>query len=190
MVHYWEVSNWRQLTAMPGAAAPYWAKLWPAAVALATYLHEHPALISGKNVLELAAGLGLPSLVAAAHARSVVCSDHVPEAVEAIQRSVILNGSNNIRAMQLDWHNFPPALPFDTLVASDINYDPAQFETLHQLLQQLLLLGKTIILSTPQRLSAREFMLPLLPFVQAGNHTTIHHENIETTVSIFVLAKK
>ncbi len=44
---------------------PYWSRIWPAAYSLSSFLLERPELIKGKNVLELAAGLGLPSLVAA-----------------------------------------------------------------------------------------------------------------------------
>ena len=40
---------------------PYWAELWPAARALAAALPEVPGL----RVIELGAGLGVPSLVAA-----------------------------------------------------------------------------------------------------------------------------
>src|SRR5437764_15109328 len=42
---------------------PYWAELWPSGVALARVVGERD--LTGKSVLELGAGLGLPPLAAA-----------------------------------------------------------------------------------------------------------------------------
>ena len=41
---------------------PYWAELWPAALALAAAL---PRRLAGTRLVELGCGLGVPSLVAA-----------------------------------------------------------------------------------------------------------------------------
>ena len=62
-------------------AFPYWSKVWPSAEALALFILQHPEYIAGKMVVELGAGLGLPSLVAAQMAASVLCTDYEPEAV-------------------------------------------------------------------------------------------------------------
>src|SRR5581483_942708 len=50
---------------------PYWAELWPAALALADALPE----VAGLRVCELGCGLGLPSLVAAARGADVTATD-------------------------------------------------------------------------------------------------------------------
>jgi hypothetical protein len=50
---------------------PYWAQIWPAVMALSTFLDKHHEYVFDKQVLELASGLGLPSLVAAAMSVSV-----------------------------------------------------------------------------------------------------------------------
>jgi len=44
---------------------PYFADVWPSAIALAQYLTEHPGLVQDKIVIELGCGLGLPAIVAA-----------------------------------------------------------------------------------------------------------------------------
>ena len=50
----------------PGASSDcQWVRRWNAARALARYLERTPTLYSGKDVLELGAGAGLPSLVVA-----------------------------------------------------------------------------------------------------------------------------
>ena len=66
----------------PDTPFPYWARLWPSAIALASYLQKNAPLINGRWVAELAAGIGLPSLVAAGYAKKVWCSDWVAEATQ------------------------------------------------------------------------------------------------------------
>jgi methyltransferase-like protein 23 len=66
---------------------PYWAQIWPAATALSTFLDNHNDYVFDKQVLELAAGLGLPSLVAAGSGAKKVCvSDQSEEAVQVLHR--------------------------------------------------------------------------------------------------------
>lgn len=48
-----------------GAADPYWAALWPSAVALASALLAQPQLVAGRRVCDVGAGLGLGGLGAA-----------------------------------------------------------------------------------------------------------------------------
>ena len=48
---------------------------WGAAVALAHLLARVPSIVRDKRVVELGGGTGLPSLVAAVHARTVIMTD-------------------------------------------------------------------------------------------------------------------
>ena len=73
----------------------------------------------------LAAGLGLPSLLAARYAYEVHASDHIPEAVELMKRSADLNGILNMKCSLLDWNCLPENIRTDILLLSDINYDPS-----------------------------------------------------------------
>src|SRR5688572_26276189 len=63
---------------------PYWSQVWPSAIALSEFIVSNQQLVHNKNILELGAGLGLPSLVASKYAASVLCSDKEEEAVEII----------------------------------------------------------------------------------------------------------
>lgn len=170
----------------PQTHFPYWTQVWPASLALCRFLVKEPHYIENKEVLELAAGLGLPSLLAAKLAKKVVCSDYLPEAVAVIQQSIQANNQTNIEAALLDWRVLPQGLEPDTLLLSDINYEVAEFETLETVILEFLQKGVTIILSTPQRLMAKSFIQRLLPLA-------IHSEEMEiekTSVSIYVLAMK
>ncbi|HEY1021809.1 MAG TPA: methyltransferase, partial [Flavisolibacter sp.] len=103
----------------PVTPFPYWAKVWPAALALSTFLQKEPHYILGKNVLELAAGLGLPSLLAARYASTVCCSDYLPETLDVVRQSIALNGAANVSTRLLDWRRLPGDLAPEVLLLSD-----------------------------------------------------------------------
>ena len=62
---------------------PYWAELWPSGVALAERVAELD--LRGARVLELGAGLGLPSLAAALGGADVLATDWAEDAVELLR---------------------------------------------------------------------------------------------------------
>lgn len=166
---------------------PYWAKVWPSALALSAFVQQNPHYVSGKEVLELAAGLGLPSLLAAAYAHSVCCSDYLPEALEVIDRSIALNKATNISTRLLDWHRLPADLAPDVLLLSDINYDPQEFEVLYEVLTGFLQKGAVILLSTPQRLMAKPFIGQLLPWCRHQEELTVPALKEAALVTVMVL---
>lgn len=51
----------------------HWAKIWPSSIAISRVLHAEPALVAGRRVLELGAGLGLASISAAMAGAAEVC---------------------------------------------------------------------------------------------------------------------
>lgn len=143
---------------------PYWAKLWPAAIVLSRFILDNPSFIENKKVLELAGGLGLPSIIAASIAHSVVCSDYDANAVAFITDNIALNNLENMQGRQINWTHLPSDINCDVLLLSDINYNPNDFSVLKKMIEQLLSKGITILLSTPQRLAGREFMEQVLPY--------------------------
>ena len=170
------------------AAFPYWSKVWPAAIGLCRFLAANPAYVSGRQVLELAAGLGLPSLLAARWASQVVCSDLEPAATHFAAQAAVLNGLTNFRAETIDWSQVPPELKPEVLLLSDINYDPETFEQLFGVLIHFLKNGCTIILSTPQRLAAKPFIERLLSYCTLSATEMIAEQGDATFVSVYVLA--
>jgi predicted nicotinamide N-methyase len=171
----------------PSVAFPYWSQVWPAALGLCRFLVKHTHYIQNKKVLELAAGLGLPSLLAARYASEVCASDHIPEAVELMKRSAAHNGILNMKCGLLDWNNLPDSISTDVLLISDINYDPAEFEIVFTVLQKFLKNGTTIILSTPQRLIAKPFIDRLLPFCIKREEVLVENVRQQTIISVMVL---
>jgi methyltransferase-like protein 23 len=166
---------------------PYWARLWPSAIALAAYLQQHPQVVAGKIVAELAAGVGLPSLVAASYAQQVWCSDISEEAMQVAAKSATLHKLENIQCEACNWSNLPDDFNAGVVLLSDINYDPDAFEALEKVLKDLIGKGCTLLLATPQRLMAKPFIEKLLPFVIAHSEETVSHEKEKANISIFVL---
>lgn len=173
----------------PFFPSPYWAQVWPAARALCQFLAEQPHWIQHKKVLELAAGLGLPSLLAAQFADEVISSDYIDEAVESIQQSIEQNGFQNMQSRVLDWNALPPNLTADVILVSDINYEPAVFEIIYKVIENFLTAGTIILLSTPQRLMAKPFIERLVPFCILQKEITVNETLPETICTVMVLKK-
>lgn len=166
-------------------ACPYWGQVWPAAIGLSKFLVENPEQIRNLHILELAGGLGLPSLVAAHFAKSVCCSDYIEDAVTIARESAKLN-KLDITTHVIDWNDIPNHIAKDVVLLSDINYEPAIFDQLFLLLKNLLSQNAKIILSTPQRLMAKPFIERLLPFVVEQTEVEVLGKE---WVSVYVLKR-
>jgi len=170
-------------------AFPYWSQVWPSALALSTFLVNHTTLIEGKSVLELGAGLGLPSLLAAQYAALVFCSDYEPLAVALIEESAKLNQLVNLQALQLDWRQLPEEMQTDVLLLSDVNYEASFFPQLYALLQRFLNAGTIIVLATPQRLAAKPLIERLEQDRILDEELVIPFQGASVVVSVLVLKR-
>jgi len=110
---------------------PYWAELWPAAMALAAALPD----VAGLCVVELGCGLGLPSLVAAARGAEVTASDWAEDAVALLRENAARNGLE-LRAEVRDWRE-PWSERFDVVIAADVLYERRNVEPLLERLREL-----------------------------------------------------
>lgn len=169
---------------------PYWSKLWPSAIAISNFINRNQELVLDKEVLELAAGLGLPSLVAARLASRVTCSDYLPEAVKVIQESIDHHSTGNMEASLLDWNDLPSSLQPDVLLLSDINYEPEQFRQLLIVLKRFIEKGTIILLSTPQRLMAKPFIEQLMPWCCLQEECLVQLPTEKVAISLFLLKKQ
>lgn len=180
----------KQLQTDPATPTPYWAQVWPSAYALCEFIATQPERLQNKKVLELAAGLGLPSLLAAQVATEVVCSDHVPAAVELMKQSIEKNQLTNIKATVIDWNNVPDDLSCDVLLLSDINYEPQVFETVFNVIVSFMRKGTTVLLSTPQRLMAKPFIDRILPYSIFWDEKFVSNTTPGVACSIYVLREE
>lgn len=109
------------------SSMPYWAFAWAAGTALATWILEHPAQVSGKRVLDLGCGSGIAGIAAALAGAEVIVVDLDPNAVRAATLNARLNGVTVSTTDNVFGCNA------DLLLASDLLYDPSS----HALLEQL-----------------------------------------------------
>ena len=173
----------------PTTPFPFWAKLWPSSIALHNVLKAHPHLIQNKHVLEIGAGIGLPSLMMAGIAKSIQISDYDKEAVALLQKNIEHLQLQNADALQLDWNNVPKNMNPDVVILSDVNYDPTQFDPLVTLIDTFIQQGCTIILSTPQRIMASPFVQKLEASIIERYEAMVDENGIPKEISILVLSK-
>lgn len=109
-------------TSDPEASLPYWAFAWAGGLAIARYLGEHPARVTGRRVFDLAAGSGLCAIAAlAAGATEATSADIDGFALAAIGLNARANGRRVavVRRDVLD----EDAPDVDVILAGDCWYD-------------------------------------------------------------------
>lgn len=167
--------------------APFWGRVWPAAMAMIQFLEENPIYIQNKQLLELAAGLGLPSFYASAYAAETILSDNALDAVQWMEKNIQENGLVNIRAQQINWNQIPPNLHPDTILLCDVNYNPQEFLALSTMIHDFLAKGTTILLATPQRLVGRPFISGLLNHAKSNEVLEIYQDEKLHLINVLVL---
>jgi predicted nicotinamide N-methyase len=134
---------------------PYWAELWPSGIALARVVESLE--LRGRRVLELGAGLGLPSLAAALGGADVLATDWAGEAVALLRANAARNGVR-LRVEQARWDE-PAVLlreaPWDLVLGADLLYEARNAEQLRELLPRL---GGETLLAEPGRPFAKSFL--------------------------------
>jgi predicted nicotinamide N-methyase len=134
---------------------PYWAELWASGVSLARAVGESD--LRGARVLELGAGLGLPSLAAAIRGADVLATDWAADAVELLLVNARRN-SVELRAERVRWDE-PAVLlagaPWDVVLGADLLYEARNAAQLLALLPEL---GSSVLLADPGRPFAKGFL--------------------------------
>jgi predicted nicotinamide N-methyase len=153
-------ADWEALRHEEGGAGrgvPYWARPWPAGLALA----RQPAPPAGARVLELGCGLGAPSIAAAVAGARVTATDGASDAVAFAAHGLALNEAEATVA-QADWASDGEALvaggPWDVVLAADVFYTQANVQTALRLFPRLLAPGGELRLADPGRSGTRDFL--------------------------------
>jgi methyltransferase-like protein 23 len=151
---------------------PYWSKIWASSLALASWLKEDPRITAGKNILEMGAGIGLPSFIASSFASSVTISDHIPEAIAWMDINIANLGLQNVKARLVDWKSRP--LPVaDVILLSDIGYEEADFPDIRKMILHYITSGSLILLSVPFRLISANFIKLIDEFVITRSRVSV-----------------
>jgi predicted nicotinamide N-methyase len=129
---------------------PYWAELWPSAVALASFVLRN-GVGAGTDALELGCGLGLAGIAAALNGCRVRFTDFEPDALAFARANHALNlGSPGLTA-ELDWREPPGGLASSLVLASDVLYERRFLDPFLRALELLVRPGGTALVAEPGR---------------------------------------
>jgi len=135
---------------VPDDDIPYYAWIWPAALALGSAVLEGPPL-DGVSALELGCGVGVVGLCAALHGAHSTLTDLQPGALElATKNAEHLGLADRVTVKPLDWRA-PDAPPQDLLLASDVLYEARFAAPLAHAIQRLLAPGGVALVADPTR---------------------------------------
>ncbi len=136
-----------------GLPPPYWAFAWAGGQALARYVLDHPGVVAGRRVLDLASGSGLVAIAAArAGAVPVVAADIDPYAESAIALNADANAVyvEMVLADLLD-RPAPIVARYDTILVGDLFYEQATAERALGFLDRHAAAGSAVLIGDPGR---------------------------------------
>jgi predicted nicotinamide N-methyase len=146
-VSLWQLTE-EQLGEM-GLPPPFWAFAWAGGQALARYLLDHPEIVAGKRVLDVASGSGLVAIAAmragAASARAVDIDDFAAPAA-------LLNAElNSVRIETSGADPIGEPTAADVILVGDLFYDRDLAPRVLAWLLELHAQGKTVLIGDPGR---------------------------------------
>ena len=142
----WEMGEGEYRSEQP---PPFWAFAWAGGQALARYVLDHPDLVAGRRVLDLASGSGLVAIAAAragaAHVRAV---DIDPLAMAAIE----LNAAANAVTITAELADLlDGSADADVVLAGDVFYSAAMAARVHAFLRRAVRDGARALVGDPDR---------------------------------------
>lgn len=140
----------RAWSALDEEAPPFWAFAWVGGQALARHVLDHPDLVRGRRVLDLATGSGLVAIAAArAGATGVIASDTDARA----RRAVVLNAAANGVEVDVvgDVLDGSVALDVDVVLAGDVFYEQPMAGHVERFCDEAVAVGVDVIVGDPGR---------------------------------------
>ena len=167
-----------------GLEPPFWAFAWPGGQALARYILDHPAAVTGRRVLDFAAGCGIAAIAAAqAGATSVEAAEIDPLAAAAIA----LNASENQAHLTVVATDVVDACcRWDLILCGDVCYEAPMTRHILPWLRRMAETADVWVADPGRAYLPRD---GLAPFARYGVPTTTELEDCnERTVTIARLA--
>jgi predicted nicotinamide N-methyase len=138
-----------QAEARIAVAAPFWASAWLGGQALARFILDHPNVVAGRRVLDLAAGSGIVSVAASlAGAARVTANDIDPLAVAAVE----MNARANAVDIEVSCTTMMEEdLSADVVLVGDAFYSQSMAETVLPVLERACARGARVLVGDPGR---------------------------------------
>jgi len=136
--------------ARSGLPPPFWAFAWAGGQALARYLIDHSAEVTGRSVLDFGAGSGLVAIAAAkAGATAVLAAEIDPFAAAAIAANAALNDVD-ITVQTEDLLDTVDAC-WEVVTAGDVCYERPMADRVMGWLRGMAACGSLVLLGDPGR---------------------------------------
>jgi len=131
------------------APMPFWSFPWAGGQALARYLLDHPDVVAGRRVLDLAAGSGLVAIAAAlAGAAEVTANDIDPYAAAAQEMNA---KANDVQLIVVMGDLLDGETDADVVIAGDVCYERDLSDRLLAFLVRARVRGADVLLGDPGR---------------------------------------
>lgn len=141
---------------------PYFGVPWEAGLGLAQYLNDLD--LNNKKILEIGAGLALPTFIATSRGASVLVSDFHADVKTFLSHNQTLN-EIQFDYIQMNWRKESLDLgKFDLVIGSDILYESAHPDYVSKTLISYLKVDGRIILSDPGRAYIQKFVKSMNQF--------------------------
>ena len=132
------------------APIPYWAFAWGGGLAIARYVEEHPEVVAGKRVLDVASGSGLCAIAAMrAGAAEATAVDIDPFAIAAIGLNARANGARVDVTRDDVLDDEPPDV--DVILAGDCWYEERFATRISAWLARATATGILVLIGDPGR---------------------------------------
>lgn len=160
-------------------ALPFWAFPWAGGTGLARHLQEHPELVRGRSVTDVASGSGLVGIVAAmCGATEVECLDIDPMAESAALLNAAAN-STVVSAQTVDVTTLAPRA--GVILAGDICYEAPMAAALLGWLRACSAAGAEVFVGDPGRhylerdgmLEVGRYRIPASRELESGDEVTV-----------------
>jgi predicted nicotinamide N-methyase len=137
-------------TGDPDAPLPYWGFAWGGGLAVASYLRDHPEVVTGRRVLDIASGSGLCAIAAKrSGATEVKAVDIDPYAVAAITLNARANREKIDVVLDDILDDAPPDV--DVILAGDCWYEESFAARITEWLQRANDSGIDVLIGDPGR---------------------------------------
>jgi predicted nicotinamide N-methyase len=159
--------------------APFWASAWLGGQALARFVLDHPEVVVGRRVLDLAAGSGLVGIAAClAGATAVTANDIDPYAVAAIE----VNARANAVEITVSRENMiedDGDDDADLVLAGDVFYSGSMAQSVLRYLERASARGAQVLVGDPGRPHLPDSRLTVLATYSAADAAALADAEIE-----------
>ena len=164
---------WARMEAEAGRAlsAPFWATAWLGGQALARFVLDHPDVVAGLRVLDLAAGSGVAGIAAALAGAAVVTANDIdPCAGAAIEMNARANGVEIIVSCA---PMLEQDVDVDVVLAGDVFYNGSMAATVMRCLERASRRGARVLVGDPDRTDLPRARLETLATYRTGLAATL-----------------